>query len=124
MSDRTSQRLLRIAAVLLLLLATGCQSNTGPLTNDNVQKALDRLIAGCNCKLSGEAEVVAVKETGDGNAIADIQFRAFMDNTNAFYRAPWTGMGAGEIHRSRDGRIALTKVTWSIDHTCTGTAPL
>jgi hypothetical protein len=113
----------RAAASLLPLLLVGCQSSSGPLSNDNVQKALDQLITKCNCRISGTATVVAVKENADG-AVADVQFKYFMDNTNDFYRAPWNGIGKGEIHRYADGRYALTKVTWGPEHTCTGTAPL
>ena len=82
------------------------------------------MIAACKCKISGDATVVGVKETTGGNATVDVKFEHFMDNVNPFVRAPWSGMGAAEIHQYRDGRTVLTNVTWSIDHSCTGTAPL
>jgi PBP1b-binding outer membrane lipoprotein LpoB len=114
-----------IVAVLFLLLLTGCQSGpSGRLSTDNVQKAVDQLIDKCKCKISGSTKVVAVTETEGGNAIADVKFIHFMDNQNEFYRAPWDGIGKAQISRLRDGSIVLTKVDWSIDHTCAGPIPL
>jgi len=120
-----------ILIALLVSLLTGCGSShtitlgsASTLSTANVQRAVDRLIADCNCKTGGTITVIGVRETGGGNAIADVQFQEFQDRLQNTLGHNCTGMGQAEITHYTDGRTVLTKLTWCNSNYLTASVPL
>jgi len=87
--------------------------NVNNLSTENVQHAIDQMMSEFKYKIGGTVTVVGVRETGGGNAIADVQFINFTDNYNDWGSVPFTGTGQAELVHYTDGRTVLTTLIWN-----------